>query len=82
MDRYHEKAPANGAARTTVFLFSVIGFLAGYTLYGAGSHIVKVEDDFKEMQELKVRAEAADVAKSQVWFVNFYELQNQSFKYL
>lgn len=28
-------------------------------------HIVKVEDDFHEMQELKVRAEAADVAKSQ-----------------
>lgn len=29
-------------------------------------HIVKVEDGFNKMQELKVRAEAADVAKSQV----------------
>ncbi|KAL5189167.1 Histidine kinase 4 [Glycine soja] len=37
----------------------------GYILYGAGNHIVKVEDDFHQMEELKVRAEAADVAKSQ-----------------
>ncbi|KAE8724569.1 Histidine kinase 4 [Hibiscus syriacus] len=37
----------------------------GYILYGAAIHIVKVEDDFHEMQELKVRAEAAEVAKSQ-----------------
>lgn len=34
-------------------------------------HIVKVEDDFREMEELKVRAEAADVAKSQVLFPTF-----------
>lgn len=34
-------------------------------------HIVKVEDDFREMEELKVRAEAADVAKSQVLFSTF-----------
>lgn len=31
-------------------------------------HIVKVEDDFHEMEKLKVRAEAADVAKSQVLY--------------
>ncbi|KAJ1437843.1 CHASE domain [Sesbania bispinosa] len=31
----------------------------GYILYGAGNHIVKVEDDFHEMQELKVRAESS-----------------------
>lgn len=53
-------------ALTTAFLFFVIGLLVGYILYGAGIHIVKVEDDFHEMEELKVRAEAADVAKSQV----------------
>lgn len=35
-------------------------------IYGAALHIVKVEDDFDQMQKLKVRAEAADVAKSQV----------------
>ncbi|RDX80904.1 Histidine kinase 2, partial [Mucuna pruriens] len=37
----------------------------GYILYGAGNHIVKVEDDFHAMEELKVRAESADIAKSQ-----------------
>lgn len=46
----------------------MICILVGYILYGAANHIVKVEDDFHEMQELKVRAEAADVAKSQVVF--------------
>lgn len=45
----------------------------GYILYGAAIHIVNVEDDFHEMQELKGRAEAADVAKSQVLFLRFPE---------
>lgn len=63
--RYHQKAPTSWTALTTAFLFFVIGLLVGYILYGAAIHIVKVEDDFHEMQELKVRAEAADVAKSQ-----------------
>lgn len=47
----------------------------GYILYGAAIHIVKVEDDFHEMQELKVRAEAADVAKSQVVFRHVLKVQ-------
>ncbi|XP_010527816.1 PREDICTED: histidine kinase 4 [Tarenaya hassleriana] len=63
--RYQQKAPTSISALTTVFLFFTIGLLVGYILYGAAIHIVKVEDDFHEMQELKVRAEAADVAKSQ-----------------
>ncbi|KAB1205907.1 Histidine kinase 4 [Morella rubra] len=63
--RYHQRAPMSWTAITTAFLFFVIGLLVGYILYGAGNHIVKVEDDFHEMEELKVRAEAADVAKSQ-----------------
>ncbi|CAM8948102.1 unnamed protein product [Rhodiola kirilowii] len=63
--RYHEKALTSLTALTTAFLFFVIGLLVGYILYGAAIHIVKVEDDFQEMQELKVRAVAADVAKSQ-----------------
>ncbi|KAH7516233.1 histidine kinase 4 isoform X1 [Ziziphus jujuba] len=62
---YHQKAPTSWTALTTAFLFFVIGLLVGYILYGAAIHIVKVEDDFHEMQELKGRAEAADVAKSQ-----------------
>jgi hypothetical protein len=44
----------------------VIAFLIGHILYAAVNHIAKVEDDFRKMEELKVRAEAADVAKSQV----------------
>ncbi|KAJ4832230.1 Histidine kinase 4 [Turnera subulata] len=63
--RYYEKAPTSWTAITTAFFIFIIGLLIGYILYGAGVHIVKVEDDFHEMQELKVRAEAADVAKSQ-----------------
>ncbi|XP_034684111.1 histidine kinase 4 isoform X1 [Vitis riparia] len=63
--RYHQKEPTSWTSLTTAFLFFVIGLLVGYILYGAAIHIVKVEDDFHEMQELKVRAEAADVAKSQ-----------------
>ncbi|XP_057749813.1 histidine kinase 4 [Arachis stenosperma] len=65
MCRYHQKAPTNWMAITTVLLSFVILSLIGYILYGAGIHIVKVEDDYQEMEELKVRAEAADVAKSQ-----------------
>ncbi|KAK6146661.1 hypothetical protein DH2020_020530 [Rehmannia glutinosa] len=63
--RYLQKAPTSGIAiQTPVFIF-LIGSLIGYMAYGAGIHIVKVEDDFNKMQELKVQAEAADVAKSQ-----------------
>ncbi|XP_030507101.2 histidine kinase 4 [Cannabis sativa] len=63
--RYHQKAPVPCSAIFTVIIFSIIWYLAGHILYAAVTHIVKVEDDFHEMQELKVRAEAADVAKSQ-----------------
>lgn len=49
----------------------MILILVGYILYEAGNHIVKVEDDFHEMQDLKVRAEAADVAKSQVIYLAY-----------
>ncbi|KAG8382658.1 hypothetical protein BUALT_Bualt05G0100200 [Buddleja alternifolia] len=63
--RYLQKAPTSWIALTTAFFLFVIGFLVGYMIYGAAIHIVKVEDDFHKMQELKVRAEAADVAKSQ-----------------
>lgn len=66
ISRYLQKAPIAWTAITTAFLFFVIGLLIGYMIYGAAVHIVKVEDDFHQMQQLKVRAEAADVAKSQV----------------
>ncbi|KAL0326800.1 UNVERIFIED_CONTAM: Histidine kinase [Sesamum angustifolium] len=64
--RYLQMAPTSWIALTTAFFVFVIGFLVGYMIYGAAIHIVKVEDDFHKMQELKVRAEAADVAKSQL----------------
>ncbi|XP_073140647.1 histidine kinase 4 isoform X2 [Henckelia pumila] len=63
--RYLQKAPTSRIALATAFFLFIIGFLVGYMIYGAGLHIVRVEDDFNKMQELKVRAEAADVAKSQ-----------------
>ena len=64
--RYLQRAPTPWTAITTASLFFVICMLVGHILYGAAIHILKVEDDFNKMQELKVRAEAADVAKSQV----------------
>lgn len=42
-------------------------------IYGAGIHIIKVEDDFHKMEALKVKAEAADIAKSQVFEQTFSE---------
>ncbi|KAL3502108.1 hypothetical protein ACH5RR_036557 [Cinchona calisaya] len=65
MCRYLQKAPTSWSALTTASLVFVVGILVGYVMYSGAIHIVKVEDDFHEMQELKVRAEAADVAKSQ-----------------
>ncbi|XP_022763494.1 histidine kinase 4-like isoform X1 [Durio zibethinus] len=73
--RYHQKAPTSWTALATAFLFFVICLLVGYILYGAAMHIVKVEDDFHEMQALKVRAEAVDVAKSQFLVTVSYEIR-------
>ncbi|KAK7320123.1 hypothetical protein RJT34_04857 [Clitoria ternatea] len=63
--RYHQKAPTNWMALAAAFVLFLVPFLLGFILYGAGNHIVKVEDDFNKMEELKGLAEAADVAKSQ-----------------
>ncbi|KAL4575634.1 hypothetical protein LXL04_022485 [Taraxacum kok-saghyz] len=63
--RYLHKAPISWAATTTAALGYVIVLLVGYMFYTGAIHIVQVEDDFDTMQQLKVRAEAADVAKSQ-----------------
>ncbi|KAG4151281.1 hypothetical protein ERO13_D04G055375v2 [Gossypium hirsutum] len=63
--RYHNKTPTLWTTLTTTFSFFVICLLVGYILYDTTIHIVKVADDFHEMQEFKVQAEVADVAKSQ-----------------
>lgn len=47
----------------------MIAFLIGYIFHATMNRIAKVEDDYHKMMELKKRAEAADVAKSQVFDV-------------
>lgn len=70
--RYLQEAPTSWTALTTSFFLFVIGILVVYMIYSAAFHIVKVEDDFDVMQRLKVRAEAADIAKSQVFFIQYF----------
>ena len=48
----------------------MIALLIGYIFHATMNRIAKVEDDFREMMELKKRAEAADVAKSQVFGIS------------
>lgn len=45
----------------------MIALLVGQIFHATVNRIAKVEDDYHEMMELKKRAEAADVAKSQVY---------------
>ncbi|KAG1330941.1 Histidine kinase 3 [Cocos nucifera] len=52
-------------AITTSIGALVIALLIGYIFHATVNRIAKVEDDYWEMMELKKRAEAADVAKSQ-----------------
>lgn len=63
--RYLHKPPISWTATISAILGYVIVLLVGYMFYTGAIHIVQVEDDFDIMQQLKVRAEAADVAKSQ-----------------
>ncbi|XP_038973757.1 probable histidine kinase 3 [Phoenix dactylifera] len=52
-------------AITTSIGALVIALLIGYIFHATVNRIAKVEDDYREMMELKKCAEAADVAKSQ-----------------
>ncbi|KAG5532009.1 hypothetical protein RHGRI_026583 [Rhododendron griersonianum] len=63
--RYLQKAPTSWSAINSAGSLFVILVLVGCGAYFSACHAVKFEDDFHEMQELKVLAEAADVAKSQ-----------------
>ncbi|KAL5995537.1 Histidine kinase 4 [Asimina triloba] len=63
--RYLWKAPIPWTAILASCGFFLIFILVGYILYAAVTHIAKVDEDFCKMEELKVQAEAADVAKSQ-----------------
>ncbi|CAK9176608.1 unnamed protein product [Ilex paraguariensis] len=73
--RYLQKAPTSWTAITTVVLFFVIGFLVGYMMYTTLIHIVEVEEDRDKMEQLKVQAEAADVAKSQFLAIVSHEIR-------
>ena len=64
--RFKHEPPLPWSAITTSLGVAVIVLLVGHIFYAALNRIEKVEDDYCEMRELKVRAEAADVAKSQV----------------
>ncbi|KAK1318180.1 Histidine kinase 3 [Acorus calamus] len=63
--RFKHKPPWPWLAITTSIGALVIALLVGYIFHATVNRINKVEDDFREMMELKRRAEEADVAKSQ-----------------
>ncbi|OEL34918.1 putative histidine kinase 3 [Dichanthelium oligosanthes] len=63
--RFMQKPPWPWLAITSSLGTLVIALLIGYIFHATVKRIAKVEDDFQEMIELKKRAEAADIAKSQ-----------------
>ncbi|KAJ3678256.1 hypothetical protein LUZ60_002059 [Juncus effusus] len=63
--RFTNKPPPPWLAITTSFGTLVIALLIGHIFYATVNRIAKVEDDYRKMMELKKRAEAADLAKSQ-----------------
>ena len=66
MKRFKQKPPWPWLGIWTSFGILVIALLAGEMFHATINRIEKVEDEYHEMMELKRRAEAADVAKSQV----------------
>lgn len=65
--RFKQKPPWPWLAITTSIGVLVIALLLGHIFHATMNRIAKVEDDYHDMMELKKRAEAADVAKSQVF---------------
>ena len=65
-NRFMDRLPWPWLAITSSVGAFVIALLVGYIIYATFKRIARVEDDYQEMMELKKRAEAADVAKSQV----------------
>ncbi|XP_006645253.2 probable histidine kinase 3 [Oryza brachyantha] len=63
--RFGEKPPWPWLAITSSVGTLVIALLTGHIFKVTVQRIAKVEDDFLKMSDLKKRAEAADVAKSQ-----------------
>ncbi|MQM16746.1 hypothetical protein Taro_049706 [Colocasia esculenta] len=63
--RYSQKPPIPWSAIYTPSGVFVIVMLIGYIIFTAYNRYVTVVEDCRKMEELKVKAEAADVAKSQ-----------------
>ncbi|KAK2389263.1 histidine kinase [Trifolium repens] len=63
--RFKQKPPWPWMAIGTSIGILVIALLVGHIFHATVNRIANVEDDFQKMMELKKRAEAADVAKSQ-----------------
>ncbi|ESQ33221.1 hypothetical protein EUTSA_v10003542mg [Eutrema salsugineum] len=63
--RFKHKLPIPWTAIISSGLVLIITFLVGYIFHDAISRIAIVEEDWQKMKELKARAEAADIAKSQ-----------------
>ncbi|XP_073307292.1 histidine kinase 2 isoform X1 [Primulina huaijiensis] len=63
--RFKQKTSLPWQAITVSVGVLVITFLLGHIFNAAINRIAKVEHDYREMMELKHRAEAADVAKTQ-----------------
>jgi len=64
--RFKQRPPLPWTAINASGGVFVITLLVGHIFYAAINRIIKVEDGYRVMSELKSRAEAADVAKSQV----------------
>ncbi|MCI00222.1 histidine kinase 3-like, partial [Trifolium medium] len=69
-DEFYHKPPWPWMAMGTSIGILIIALLVGHIFHATVNRIANVEDDYLKMIELKKRAEAADVAKSQVWMMN------------
>ncbi|KAK8960136.1 Histidine kinase 3 [Platanthera guangdongensis] len=65
--RFKQNPPLPWLAITTSIRTLVVAWLIDYIFHATVNRIVKVEDDYRKMMELKKRVEDADVAKSQVF---------------
>lgn len=74
--RFKHKLPIPWTAIISSSLVLIITFLVGYIFHDAIIRIAIVEEDCQKMMELKARAEAADVAKSQVKFCESNSLKS------
>lgn len=76
--RFKHRPPLPWTAINASVGVFVITLLLGHIFYAAINRIAKVEDDYRQMEGLKVRAEAADVAKSQVLYISVFIALNNA----